>query len=204
MSAIALIEGARPCARLEGWPRVRTLSPSFETAAVRPPQDEVCQCGRTSQHPLQMLGILPSSLSFSLTAARVSERRNLVVACRVRFILTTRLTGNVRDTAGADAPGTGTGLIAGGGAAGTLPALPMPLGSLTEPFSPRAFAGPGGMPLTPASCASDPGTATTPSTATLSTATLSNAVLPIVHPRQKVETSCAHFIVGRSFADLFI
>ena len=98
-----------------------------------------------------MLGIRPSSLSFSLIAARVSEPRNLVVAYRVRFVLTTRCTWNVRDAAGADALGTGTGLIAGGGIAGTLPALPMPLGSLTEPFGPRAFAGPGGMPLTPAS-----------------------------------------------------
>ena len=89
-----------------------------------------------------MLGILPSSLSFSLTAARVSERPNLLVEYRVRFILTTRCPGNVRDAAGADAPGAGTGLIAGGGTAGTLAALPMPLGSLTEPFSPRAFQAP--------------------------------------------------------------
>jgi hypothetical protein len=43
--------------------------------------------------------------------------------------------------------------MTGGGIAGTLAALPMPLGSLTEPFNPRAFAGPGGMPLTPASWA---------------------------------------------------
>ena len=48
-----------------------------------------------------------------------------------------------------------TGAIEGCGSAGTLAALPMPLGSLTEPLSPRAFAGPGGMPLTPASWAGD-------------------------------------------------
>src|SRR5476651_2452312 len=29
------------CARLEGWPRVRTLPPSFETLASQAPQDEV-------------------------------------------------------------------------------------------------------------------------------------------------------------------
>ena len=76
--------------------------------------------------------------------------------------------------------GTGTGLMTGGGIAGTLAALPMPLGSLTEPFNPRAFAGPGGIPLTPASWAGA-GVASKPSTATLM-----NATLPIVHPREKI------------------
>src|SRR5258708_28192939 len=33
--------GARLCARLEGWPRVRALRPSFETLASQAPQDEV-------------------------------------------------------------------------------------------------------------------------------------------------------------------
>ena len=85
-----------------------------------------------------------------------------------------------------------TGVIAGGGIAGTLAALPMPLGSLTEPLSPRAFAGPGGMPLTPASWAGDlPGAARRPRTATLR-----NATLPIIHPREKIETSCARLIIG--------
>src|ERR1700681_2446068 len=32
--------GARPGARLEGWPRVRALPPSFETLASQAPQDE--------------------------------------------------------------------------------------------------------------------------------------------------------------------
>ena len=83
-----------------------------------------------------------------------------------------------------------TAVIAGGGIAGTLAALPMPLGSLTEPLGPRAFAGPGGMPLTPASWASDlPGAARRHSTAMLT-----NAVLPVIHPREKIETSCARFI----------
>ena len=88
--------------------------------------------------------------------------------------------------------GTGTGLMAGGGIAGTLAALPMPLGSLTEPLSPRAFAGPGGMPLTPASWASDlPGAARRPRMAMLT-----NATLPIIHRREKIETSCARLMVG--------
>jgi hypothetical protein len=41
----------------------------------------------------------------------------------------------------------------GGGGGGTLAALPMPLGSLTELLRPPALPGPRGMPLTPASCA---------------------------------------------------
>jgi len=83
-----------------------------------------------------------------------------------------------------------TGLIAGGGIAGTLAALPMPLGSLTEPLGPRAFAGPGAMPLTPASWAGDlPGAARR-----TKIATLANAALPVIHPREKIETGCARFI----------
>jgi hypothetical protein len=81
-------------------------------------------------------------------------------------------------------------VIVGDGSAGTLAALPMPLGSLTEPFSPRAFPGPGGIPLTPASCAGDrPGAASRPTTAKAS-----NAVLPVIHPRENIETGCARFI----------
>jgi hypothetical protein len=81
--------------------------------------------------------------------------------------------------------------MTGGGIAGTLAALPMPLGSLTEPLSPRAFPGPGGMPLTPASWAGAiEGVARRPSIATLMTATL-----PTIHPREKIETSCARFMV---------
>ena len=80
--------------------------------------------------------------------------------------------------------GTGTGLMAGGGIAGTLAALPMPLGSLIEPLSPRAFPGPGGMPLTPASWAGDlDGAARRPRTATVS-----NAALPVSQPRENIET----------------
>jgi len=46
-----------------------------------------------------------------------------------------------------------TGLIAGCGSDGIFAALPMPLGSLIEPLRPLTFPGPGGTPLTPASCA---------------------------------------------------
>ena len=86
--------------------------------------------------------------------------------------------------------GMGTGLMAGGGIAGTLAALPMPLGSLIEPLSPRAFPGPGGMPLTPASWAGDlEGTARRPRSATAS-----NTALPVIHPRAKIETRRAWLI----------
>ena len=86
--------------------------------------------------------------------------------------------------------GTGTGFMAGGGIAGTLAALPMPLGSLIEPLSPRAFPGPEGMPLTPASWAGDlDGAARRPRTATAS-----NADLPVIHPRENIETRRAWLI----------
>ena len=92
--------------------------------------------------------------------------------------------------------GMGTGLMAGGGIAGTLAALPMPLGSLIEPLSPRAFPGPGGMPLTPASWAGAPeGAARRPRIATAS-----NAALPVIHPRENIETRRARLIDRRSFA----
>jgi hypothetical protein len=41
------------------------------------------------------------------------------------------------------------GLVLGGGGGGTLAALPMPLGSLTELLTPPTLPGPDGMPLTP-------------------------------------------------------
>jgi hypothetical protein len=83
-----------------------------------------------------------------------------------------------------------TGVMDGGGIAGTRAALPMPLGSLIEPLSPRAFAGPGGMPLTPASWAGDLEGAARRA----STAMLSNAARPVIHPRENIETSCACFM----------
>ena len=48
-----------------------------------------------------------------------------------------------------------TGAVEGGGSDGTRDALPTPEGSLIEPLSPFTLPGPGGMPLTPASCAKD-------------------------------------------------
>jgi hypothetical protein len=88
--------------------------------------------------------------------------------------------------------GTAGGLIAGGAIAGSLPALPMPLGSLTEPLRPRAFAGPEGMPLTPASWPNDlEGAASR-----LKTAKAKNAALPNLDPRRNAETSCARIIGG--------
>jgi len=146
-----------------------------------------------------MLGNLPSiGLPFSLTAVLAAARRDRDVANRGRFNLTARCTGNVRVTAGDDTVGGITGLMAGGGIAGTLAALPMPLGSLIEPLGPRAFAGPGGMPLTPASWAgAPPGAAKRPRTATVS-----KAALPAIHPREKIETGCAWLMDWESLADL--
>src|SRR5258708_416378 len=150
-----------------------------------------------------MLRILrSSSLSRSLTvalssrsrtvslAASLAARGDLTVAYRVRLILPARCTGKVRKAVGGDTVGGITGLMAGGGIAGTRAALPMPLGSLIEPFNPRAFAGPGGMPLTPASWAGDlAGAARTPNTVTAST-----AAWPTIHPRENIETGCVCFI----------
>ena len=122
-------------------------------------------------------------LSFALTAARAAARPDLDVATRVRLIFTVAGTGPVRVTTGDDKLGTGTGFRFGCGSEGTLAALPMPLGSLTEPFRPRAFAGPGGMPLTPASWAGDlPEVARRERTATLSN---------VARPRETIEIRCA-------------
>jgi hypothetical protein len=80
--------------------------------------------------------------------------------------------------------------MVGEAGAGTLAALPMPLGSLIEPLSPRAFAGPGAMPLTPASWADNlPG-----ATRRASNAMLTSEALPIMRPRANVETSCVRFM----------
>jgi hypothetical protein len=114
----------------------------------------------------------------------------LTVAYRVRLILSARCTGEVRKDVDGDTVGGIAGLMAGGGIAGARAALPMPLGSLSEPFNPRALAGPGGMPLTPASWAGDlAGAARTPSTITAST-----AARPTIHPRDNFETGCACFM----------
>src|SRR5258708_40094597 len=103
-----------------------------------------------------MLRILrSSSLSRSLTVALSSRsltvslapRRDLAAAYRVRLIFTPRCTGKVRKAVGGDTVDGNAGLIDGGRIAGTLAPLPLPLGSFTRPFNPRAFSAPGGRPL---------------------------------------------------------
>jgi hypothetical protein len=68
--------GARPCARLEGWPRVRALRPSFETLASQAPQDEVGDIFTTSN-----AGIIRCALSLGRTVQDLpsNERRWLWV-----------------------------------------------------------------------------------------------------------------------------
>ena len=126
-----------------------------------------------------------SRLSFLLTGRGV-ERRNPDVAIRVRLIFSAPCICRGRYVADGDTLGGRIGVILGGGSAGILAALPMPLGSLIEPLSPRAFAGPGAMPLTPASWAGNlPGAARRPSPTRLTNATLA------IIPREKIESSCA-------------
>jgi hypothetical protein len=86
---------------------------------------------------------------------RVEERRNSRDVVAVRSYLTRGDTsGDTRvEVTGAAEGTTGTAMRGCGG--GIFAALPMPLGSLTELLSPPALPGPGGMPLTPASCAKD-------------------------------------------------
>jgi hypothetical protein len=90
---------------------------------------------------------------------RADERRNSRRAARASCRVVRRTTGpgledRRLETAGAADGTVGTAMLGGGGA-GLLAALPMPLGSLTELLRPPALPGPRGMPLTPASCASD-------------------------------------------------
>src|SRR5258708_5715298 len=90
--------------------------------------------------------------------ARVEERRNSRRAARASCRVALRTIGAGLDdtrleTDGAADGSAGTAMLGGGGA-GILAALPMPLGSLTELLRPPALPGPRGMPLTPASCAS--------------------------------------------------
>src|SRR5713226_132663 len=64
----------------------------------------------------------------------------------------------------------------------------MPLGSLTEPFNPRAFPGPGAMPLTPASWAG--------ALEGVARRERMIATLPSIHPREKIETDCARLMIA--------
>jgi hypothetical protein len=100
------------------------------------------------------------SSSFSRPCeVRADERRNSRRAARASCRVARRTTGpgledRRLESAGAADGTVGTAMLGGGGA-GILAALPMPLGSLTELLRPPALPGPRGMPLTPASCASE-------------------------------------------------
>jgi hypothetical protein len=81
------------------------------------------------------------------------SRRDASAFCRVVLrTIGADLEDRRLETGGAADGTTGTAMLGGGGA-GILAALPMPLGSLTELLRPPALPGPRGMPLTPASCA---------------------------------------------------
>jgi hypothetical protein len=83
------------------------------------------------------------------------SRRDARASCRFALLTVGAVLEDTRLETGGAADGTlGTAMLGGGGG-GILPALPMPLGSLTELLRPPALPGPRGMPLTPASCASD-------------------------------------------------
>jgi hypothetical protein len=84
---------------------------------------------------------------------RRSSRRDARASCRLTFLTTGADLEDRRLETGGAADGTAGTAMLGGGGAGILAALPMPLGSLTELLRPPALPGPRGMPLTPASCA---------------------------------------------------
>jgi hypothetical protein len=137
------------------------------------------------------------SLSCSLTAARAAAPRNLGAANRVRRVrIGLRTTGNPPFATGGDTLDGTTGAMAGdagGGTEGigcTLEALLLPLGLLIEPLSPRAFAGPGGMPLTPASWAG----ALESAASRPRIAALANVILAITPPQERIEPRCARLI----------
>jgi hypothetical protein len=103
-----------------------------------------------------MLSFESSSLS-SLRMARAERRNSRRAAgalCRIAlFTAGAGLDDRRLETGGASDGTAGTAMLGGGGGAGLLAALPMPLGSLTELLRPPALPGPRGIPLTPASCA---------------------------------------------------
>jgi hypothetical protein len=106
---------------------------------------------------------------------RRPSRRDARASCRVAL----RTTGDGLDDTRLETDGAADGTVGtamlGGGGAGTLAALPMPLGSLTELLRPPMLPGPRGIPLTPASCARDgAGAARQLTNATAKTADLPN------------------------------
>jgi hypothetical protein len=84
---------------------------------------------------------------------RRSSRRDTRASCRVALLTIGADLEDRRLEIGGAADGTTGTAMRGGGGAGILAALPIPLGSLTELLRPPALPGPRGMPLTPASCA---------------------------------------------------
>src|SRR5258707_699205 len=82
---------------------------------------------------------------------RRNSRRDARAACRFALLTIGAGREDTRLETGGAADGTAGTAMLGGGGAGILPALPMPLGSLTELLRPPALPGPRGMPLTPAS-----------------------------------------------------
>jgi hypothetical protein len=85
---------------------------------------------------------------------RRNSRRDARASCRIALRMTGVLEDTRLETDGAADGTVGTAMLGGGGG-GILAALPMPLGSLIELLRPPTLPGPRGMPLTPASCASD-------------------------------------------------
>jgi hypothetical protein len=84
---------------------------------------------------------------------RRNSRRDARASCRVALLTIGVVLEDSRLETDGAADGTAGTAMLGGGGGGILPALPMPLGSLTELLRPPALPGPRGMPLTPASCA---------------------------------------------------
>jgi hypothetical protein len=88
--------------------------------------------------------------------ARAEERRSRRDASAFCRVVLRTIGADLEDTrleTDVAADGTAGTAMLGGGGAGILAALPIPLGSLTELLRPPALPGPRGMPLTPASCA---------------------------------------------------
>ena len=136
-----------------------------------------------------MLKLPSAGLLRARALARVEAREEGRRNSRLSAIAARRLIFTRGDTAGATrveiagaADGTvGTAMFGGGGDA-TLPALPMPLGSLTELLRPPALPTPR-MPLTPASCAKDLTDAVGPAanaTADKTSARIKNEGLPMI------------------------
>jgi hypothetical protein len=101
-----------------------------------------------------MFNFESSSLSL-VRAARADERRNSrrdeTALCRIGLRNIGAGLDDTRLETGGMTDGTAGTAMLGGGGAGILAALPMPLGSLTELLRPPALPGPRGIPLTPAS-----------------------------------------------------